>query len=47
MANDQGQSDKFKNAARDLRCDKDEAEWDERLAKIAKSKPKQVPEKQY
>lgn len=32
------QSDKFKEAARDLECDEDEARWDERLKKVAKGK---------
>lgn len=39
MANDQGQSEKFKQAARDLECDEDETRWDERLRKVAKQKP--------
>ena len=29
------QSERFKQAARDLDCDEDEARWDERLRKIA------------
>jgi len=33
------QSDKFKEAARELECDEDEARWDERLRKVAKGKP--------
>lgn len=33
------QSDKFKEAARELDCDEDEARWDERLKKVAKGKP--------
>lgn len=33
------QSDKFKELARELECDEDEAHWDERLEKVAKSKP--------
>jgi hypothetical protein len=33
------QSDKFKDAARALECDEDEARWDDRLRKIAKQKP--------
>ena len=37
------QSDKFKDAARDLECDEDEARWEERLRKVAKQKPE--PEK--
>jgi len=32
------QSDKFKEAARDLECDEDEKRWDERLKKVAKGK---------
>ena len=32
------QSDKFKQAARDLECDEDEARWEERLRKVAKQK---------
>lgn len=37
------QSEKFKQAARDLECDEDEGRWDERLKKVAKQKP--APEK--
>jgi len=37
------QIEKFKEAARELEADEDEANWDERLKKIAKAKPK--PEK--
>jgi hypothetical protein len=33
------QSEKFKDAARKLGCDEDEARWDERLKKVAKPKP--------
>jgi len=33
------QLDKFKDAARELECDEDEARWDERLKKVAKAKP--------
>jgi hypothetical protein len=40
---DQSRSDKFKQAARELECDKDEGRCDERLKKIVKVKPK--PEK--
>lgn len=32
------QSDKFKQAARELEADGDEARWEEQLKKIAKSK---------
>jgi hypothetical protein len=37
------QSDKFKDAARELGCDEDEARWYERLRKVAGHKP--APEK--
>ena len=37
---EQAQLDKFKQAARDLEADDDEARWDERLRKIASHKPK-------
>lgn len=45
MSDEKGkpQSDKFKEAARELETDEDEARWDERLKKVAKHKP--VPEK--
>jgi hypothetical protein len=33
------QSDKFKDAARALECDEDEARWDERLRKVARQRP--------
>lgn len=33
------QSDKFKEAARELECDEDEVRWDDRLKKVAKGKP--------
>lgn len=33
------QLDKFKEAARELEADEDEARWEERLKKVAKSKP--------
>jgi hypothetical protein len=33
------QSDKFKEAARELEADEDEARWEERLKKVAKQKP--------
>lgn len=33
------QSERFKEAARQLECDEDEARWDERLRKVAKQKP--------
>ena len=37
------QSDKFKEAARDLKCEPDEAKWEDKLRKVGK--PKAVPEK--
>jgi flagellar motility protein MotE (MotC chaperone) len=33
------QSDKFKEAARELEADEDEKRWEERRKKIAKAKP--------
>lgn len=36
---DKSQSDKFKEVARELECDEDEAHWEERLKKVAKQKP--------
>ena len=44
MADDKKpQLDKFKDLARELEADEDEAHWDERLKKVAKAKP--APEK--
>lgn len=40
---DRSQSDKFKETARELECDEDEARWDDRLKKVAKGRPE--PEK--
>jgi len=40
----QSQLGKFKQAARDLECDEDDARWDERLKKVAKHKPVEKPE---
>lgn len=37
------QSERFKQAARDLDCDEDEARWDDRLRKVVTHKP--APEK--
>jgi hypothetical protein len=34
------QSDRFKEAARALECDDDEARFDAKLKKVAKTKPK-------
>lgn len=39
MADERSQLDKFKEAARELGCDEDEARWDERLRKVATQKP--------
>lgn len=40
MTKDQkAQSDKFKQLARELETDEDEARWDERLKKVAAHKP--------
>ncbi len=38
------QLDKFKQAARDLNCDEDEARFDERVRKLVKHKPVEKPE---
>jgi hypothetical protein len=38
MAEKRTQSDKFKEAARELEADEDEKRWEERLKKIAKAK---------
>ena len=38
------QSDKFKEAARELECDDDEARFDERMKKLVKHKPVEKPE---
>ncbi len=35
----ESQAEKFKQAARELGCDEDEARWDERLRKVAQQKP--------
>jgi hypothetical protein len=36
---DKSQSDKFKEAARELECDEDEKAWEDRLRKVASQKP--------
>lgn len=41
---DQSQSDKFKQLARELEADEDEARWDDRLQKLVKQKPMEKPE---
>ncbi|WP_430446872.1 hypothetical protein [Sphingorhabdus contaminans] len=40
---EQSQSDKFKQAARELECNPDEARWADKLRKVVK--PKAVAEK--
>lgn len=40
---EKSQADKFKEVARELESDEDEARWGERLKKVAKAKP--APEK--
>jgi hypothetical protein len=39
LTDKQAQSDKFKQAARDLECDPDEAKWEDKLRKVVKPKP--------
>lgn len=39
MTDDKSQSEKFKELARELEADEDEARWDERLKKVGKAKP--------
>lgn len=39
MSDEKPQLDKFKQAARDLECDDDEARFDERVKKLVKQKP--------
>jgi hypothetical protein len=39
MPKPSSQSDKFKEAARELEADTNEKRWEERLRKIAKAKP--------
>lgn len=41
MIDDKPRSDRFKEAAREPRCDDDEARRDERLRKLVKHKPMQ------
>lgn len=40
----QTQADKFKEAARELECDPDEAKWEDKLRKVVKQKPVEKPE---
>lgn len=46
MTDEKRQLDKFKELARELEADEDEARWDERLKKVAKAKvpPPEKPE---
>ena len=39
------QADKFKDLARQIEADEDEAHWEERLKAVARQKPKDAPEK--
>lgn len=43
MPDPKSQSDKFKEAAREIDADEDEARWEDRLRKVVKHKPQ--PEK--
>lgn len=43
MPGDKSQSEKFKELARELEADEDEAHWDERLKKVAKGRPEPKP----
>ena len=44
MADDKTQLDKFKEAARELEADDDEARFDERVKKLMRHKPVEKPE---
>lgn len=44
MADEKPQSDKFKEAARELGCDDDPDRFRERLGKLVKHKPVEKPE---
>lgn len=46
MIRKQSQSEKFKEAAKELECDEDEKRWEEKLRKVVKQKTEQKPEKQ-
>lgn len=39
MSERQSQSEKFKQAACELECDPDEANWEDKLRKVVKQKP--------
>lgn len=43
MSAEKSQSDKFKEAARELGADQNEKRWKERLRKVAKAKPDPRP----
>ena len=43
MNEEQRQVERFKELARELEADEDEARWDERLTKVAAHKPKDDP----
>jgi hypothetical protein len=43
MTDDKTQLDKFKEAARDLETDDDEARFDDRVRKLVKQKPVEKP----
>ena len=43
MTDQKTQSDKFKQAARELECDDDEKRFDERVKKLVKHKPVEKP----
>lgn len=43
MGNDTPQVDKFRELARELECDEDEAAFDERLKKLAPKTPSSQP----
>ena len=44
MTNPKSQSDKFKEAARELECDDVDARFNERVRKLVKHKPVEKPE---
>jgi len=44
MTDQKNQLEKFKEAARDLETDDDEARFDERVKKLVKQKPSEQPE---
>jgi hypothetical protein len=39
METDKSQSEKFKQAVRNLECDLDEKQWEDKLRKVVKPKP--------